>query len=139
MQNLSENVVVVSRLESDLATICTWFWGIPVTPMANLYSHFQGLDAKIEPAKEYAPKSLPALPIPPMIATQAQLGPLTATVEAMRDELEAFRREAREKAEHDALVRENLIKTIIDAGYGEVLKEKGVEDGIKAVLKKVGP
>lgn len=125
--------------ESDLATICTWFWGLPVTPMANLYSHFQGLDAKIEPAKEYAPKSLPALPIPPMIATQAQIGSLTAAMEGMREELEKFRSEAREKAEHDRQVQANLVKTLIEAGYGEVLKEKGIEEGIKAVLKQVGP
>jgi integrase len=67
--------------ESDLGILCTYFWGIPVTPMANLYSHFQGLDTKIEPAKDIEMKPVPALPIPPIVATQAQVAALTAKLE----------------------------------------------------------
>jgi integrase len=78
--------------EADLGTICTWFWGIPVTPMANLYSHFQGLDAKIGPPADVELKAVPALPVPPIVATQAQVADLTAKLEQIEQRTDEWLR-----------------------------------------------
>jgi hypothetical protein len=107
--------------ESDLATISIWFWGIPVTPMANLYSHFQGLDAKIGPPNDVEMKPVPALPIPPMVATHAQLVTLQAELERMQAEL------------YDAkstIARNALLKEVDEAG--------GLDQLIEAKLKALG-
>ena len=72
-----------ARKEGDLGTICTWFWGVPVTPMANMYSHFQGLEVTIEPAKPIELPPVPALPVPLISQTQKQVSELTARLEAI--------------------------------------------------------
>jgi integrase len=107
--------------ESDLATICTWFWGIPVTPMANLYSHFQGLDAKIGPPSDVEMKPVPALPIPPMVATHAQLVTLQAELERMQAELYEAK---------STISRNALLKEVDEAG--------GLDQLIEAKLKALG-
>lgn len=70
-----------ARREADLGTICIWFWGVPVTPMANLYSHFQGLDMTIESPKPIELPPVPALPVPLISQTQKQVADLTARLE----------------------------------------------------------
>jgi hypothetical protein len=78
------SIAFVNR-EADLATISVWFWGMPVTPMANRYSHFAGLDSRIAPAAAVDDlKPVPALPVPPMLATQRQVGELADEVRRLR-------------------------------------------------------
>jgi integrase len=89
--------------EADLATLCVWFWGVPVTPMANRYSHFQGLDAKIAEAKPMELEAVPALPVPPMVATQRQMGELTDELRELRTRYVAMERSVRVLASKLAL------------------------------------
>lgn len=77
--------VAFANREADIATICTWFWGIPVTPMANRYSHYAGLNLKIGEAMPVDLAPVPLMPVPPMVATQRQVGELTDEVRRLRE------------------------------------------------------
>jgi len=119
--------------EGDLGRICQWFWGKPVTPMANLYSHFSGLETELG-APTYV--ELPSVPAMPTDAVD-----LRAEMKAMREEVrqEVLAEIQRAKEEREAEFEAKLAQTMIDAGYGDILKEKGIKEGIKAVFAKVGP
>jgi integrase len=67
--------------EADLGTICIWFWGVPVTPMANLYSHFQGLDASIETPRPVELRAVPAFPVPLISQTRQHVAELEVKLE----------------------------------------------------------
>ena len=81
--------------EADLGTICTWFWGIPVTPMANRYSHYSGLEMTIETPKPVELRAVPALPVSMTFQTRKDVIDLTAKVEQLeterRDIMKMFR------------------------------------------------
>lgn len=88
--------VAFANREADLATMCVWFWGIPVSPMANKYSHFQGLsDTRIAPAPFIELESIPLQPTPPIIATSRQVGELTDELRELRARYAAMERAVR--------------------------------------------
>ena len=122
-----------ARKEGDLGTICGWFWGVPVTPMANTYSHFQGLELTIETPKPIELPPVPALPVPLISQTRKEVSALTVEMESMREELRRFREEAKAKEEREAQREADFASAAIAAGYGDLLKEKGAQ----AVRNKV--
>lgn len=121
----------------NTAKLCVGVWGKPFSQMLNLYSHFAGLDTQIgEPEVRTLPM-VPALPVPLIQRTASQVNDLTAEMERMRQELEAFRREAREKEEREAQHKAEIERNIIAMGpeWAKILKEKGVQ----AVFDLIGP
>src|SRR2546425_1842302 len=71
--------------KEDTATLCIGIWGVPVTSQLNRYTHFQGLDGSAEVGNPVLRDltTLPALPVPPILSTQAHVADLQAKLEKL--------------------------------------------------------
>jgi integrase len=107
-----------ARKEGDLGTICIWFWGVPVTPMANRYSHFQGLETSIEGPKPIELPPVPALPVPLISQTRKQVAELTARLEAIeREPARQFVRFLETAMKDDPKLKERLLAASKKSGW----------------------
>jgi len=77
----------------DQAKLNTCQWGSTVSMMAKRYSHFNGLDVRLEAATPVDLQSIPALPTPPVLSTQARVAELTARLEAIERGADGWIRE----------------------------------------------
>jgi site-specific recombinase XerD len=118
--------------ESDPATMCTWFWGRPVTPMANRYSHFQGLEGGVAPAADVPMPEVPELPQSPMAATVEQVKALTARLEAATSAAETWTALLQKSPELQALVDALVLRC---SSCGETFENIGA---IRAHLQREG-
>jgi integrase len=78
----------------DQAKLNTCQWGSPVSMQAKRYSHFTGLDARLEEAKPIEMRAVPVLPTPPVLSTQARVAELQARIEQMERDREKLASEA---------------------------------------------
>lgn len=123
--------VAFANREADIATICVWFWGVPVTPMANLYSHFAGLNLKIGEAMPVDLKPVPLMPVPPMVATQRQVGALTDELRELRMRYTAMERSVQVLASKLALekgIPPGTEVTVKIPATGRPVSEVSIED-----------
>src|SRR2546425_1029769 len=74
-----------AKNKEDTATLCIGIWGVPFTSQLNRYTHFQGLDGSAELGAPVLRdlSTLPALPVPPILSTQAHVADLQAKLEKL--------------------------------------------------------
>jgi integrase len=78
--------------EENTAKLSIGIWGKPSSNQINRYVHFAGLDTKIVAPEEIELPDVPALPVPPIISTQAHVSDLQTKLER----LEGFARSIEE-------------------------------------------
>ena len=74
----------------NTAKLCIGIWGKASSAMLNKYNHFAGLDAKLEPPQAVKLEAVPALPVPPILSTQAHVAELTARLDAIEHGVDGY-------------------------------------------------
>jgi len=115
------------------------FWGKPVSSMWNRYAHVSGLEMAIESPKDIELPDVPALPVPPILATQAQVGELTAKVERLErlnKEAVALAQDPRSQSLVDffrSLVEDRAKAEAFKAFVGALIEREDTDAAAKAI------
>jgi integrase len=73
----------------DLARLSLAIWGKAVSAMLNRYNHYAGLEATLAGPTEIEMKNVPAMPVPPVLATTARVQQLEMQLDFQRKRMDA--------------------------------------------------